>query len=187
MKTIVFFLEELSMRVFLEELILMNFDVDAQKISLQYSVYEGKQDLERNLERKLKNWQTPNTAFIVIRDQDSGDCRTIKAVLRRKCNNADKPEAIIRIVCRELESFYLGDLVAVAAGFKLSNIAKSQNKAKYRSPDYVEKPSRELALLTKKKYQKIDGARRITPNMRPDRNCSHSFHVLYRSLCEVLK
>jgi hypothetical protein len=63
-----------------------------------------------------------------MRDQDSGDCKVIKDILRTKCVNADKPESIIRIVCHELESFFLGDLPAVGKGLNLANISRYQNQ-----------------------------------------------------------
>jgi hypothetical protein len=44
MKTLVFFLEEQSARVMLEEFIRANFEIDDGKISLRFIVHEGKRD-----------------------------------------------------------------------------------------------------------------------------------------------
>jgi hypothetical protein len=52
-KTVAFFLEEPSSRVFLEELIKANFNIDPAKVIIRYSVYERKQDLEKVLYRSL--------------------------------------------------------------------------------------------------------------------------------------
>jgi hypothetical protein len=128
MKTIAFFLEELSVKIMLEGFINAHFNCDPAEFDFRYCVHEGKQDLERNLERRLKGWLLPNTVFVIIRDQDSGDCTIIKQSLYKKCEDAGHPEAIVRIACHELESFYLGDPAAVEQGLGLKNIAKRRNK-----------------------------------------------------------
>jgi hypothetical protein len=58
----------------------------------------------------------PDSFFVVLRDQDSGDCLEIKERLMALCGRAGKEDALVRIACRELESFYLGDLKAVERG-----------------------------------------------------------------------
>ncbi|MDR1933860.1 MAG: DUF4276 family protein [Spirochaetales bacterium] len=191
MKTIAFFLEEPSARAFLIELIKNNFCIDPERVTIFYSVYEGKQDLEKNLEKRLKDWRTPNTTFLIMRDQDSGDCIVIKEKLQKKCDNADKKDAIVIVACHELESFFLGDLNAVEKGLGIENISKFSNQKKYRESDGIEKPSKELELLVKNRkrketYGKIQGARIITPHMIPQENKSHSFTVLYRNLEKII-
>jgi hypothetical protein len=94
MKTVAFFLEELSAKVMLECFIKANFPGADQKFSLQYKVHEGKQDLENHLEKRIKYWKTPETVFVIMRDQDSGDCNVIKRKLKKKCEAAGHPEAI---------------------------------------------------------------------------------------------
>ena len=187
MKTIVFLLEERSAETMLKELIKVNFPIDHEKLSLIYIVYEGKQDLEKNLERAIKRWRTPETSFFVMRDQDAGDCQIIKEGLRSKCLNTGRSDVVIRIACRELESFYLGDLAAVEKGLELKGIARRQQNKKYREPDRLSNPSGVLEKLTKKQYQKIEGSRRIARNMSPEHNQSHSFNVFYRSLREMIR
>jgi hypothetical protein len=187
MKTIAFFLEEPSAKAMLEGFIKAHFAIDPQEYTLCYSVYEGKQDLENHLERRLKGWRTPNTVFVIMRDQDSGDCRVIKQKLLKKCSAAGRPNAIVRIACRELESFYLGDPAAVEKGLEVSNIVKRSNRKIFNEPDKIDMPSKALKTITKNKYQKIDGSRRISPFLNPGINRSHSFKVLYQSLCQILQ
>jgi hypothetical protein len=192
MKTVAFFLEEPSSRIFLEELIKANFKINPAEVNIRYSVYEGKQDLEKNLEKRIRGWNVPDTTFIVLRDQDSEACEDIKRRLVEKCKTTGKPEIIIRIACHELESFFLGDLSALERALNIANISRQQNTRKYREPDNLEKPSHEITILLsrrskrKKSYLKIEGARKITPLLDPARNASHSFGVLYQSLCKVL-
>jgi len=141
--------------------------------------FEGKQDLERQLERKLKNWQKPNSLFLIMRDQDAGDCVTIKAGLLEKVRQTgNENKTLVRIACRELESFYFGDLQAVEKGLEIDDLQKYAHKAKYRNPDSLGNPSEELMKLTNGVYQKVAGSRGIAPHLDLDRNTSHSFNVL---------
>ena len=150
------------------------------EICFRYIAFEGKQDLDKQIERKLRGWLQPDTFFLVIRDQDAGDCHAIKQSLAGKVESGGKQAVTcIRIACRELESFYLGDLVAVEAGLSVRGLAHLQKKAKYRNPDGLDYPSKELIRLTKKEYGKVSGSRAIAPHMRLDgSNRSHSFNIL---------
>ena len=78
---LVFLLEGESERDFLELLLPR---VLPPEIEPHFMVFEGKQDLEKNVVPKLKRWLRPNSQFVVMRDQDSGDCHVIKAGLRKK-------------------------------------------------------------------------------------------------------
>ena len=178
---VVFLLEEPSAEDFLRGLLPLWLP---SGMTPHFLVFEGKQDLERQLTRRLKGWMRPHSRFVVLRDQDSGDCRLIKQHLRSLCEASGKAEAIVRIACRELESFFIWDWHAVADAFAKPNLAANARKSKYRVPDAIGSPSGELqrALPT---YQKRDGARRIAPLLMPDRNRSASFQALYRSLLQL--
>ena len=119
MKTIVFFLEELSARRMLEGVLPRLIPAD---VTVQYVVFQGKSDLENQLVRKLRFWLLPDSLFVVLRDQDSGDCQVIKRRLADLCQQAGKSEALVRIACRELESFYIGDLAAVERGLGIRGL-----------------------------------------------------------------
>jgi hypothetical protein len=149
--------------------------------SAHFMVFEGKQDLEKQFPRRLRGWLLPNTRFLVMRDQDSGDCVQIKQRLQALCAQAGRPDAIVRIACRELESFFVGDWHAVAAAFDKTSLTKHDRHAKYRNPDALGSPSVELKRIIPN-YQKRDGARRIAPHLVAERNRSKSFHALYNSL-----
>jgi hypothetical protein len=129
------------------------------------------------MERKLRGWIQPHTAFVVLRDQDAGDCRKIKSNLVEKCRHAGKPEAVVRIACRELESWYFGDLKAVELGLKINGLTQFGNNRKYRVPDAIVTPSQELLKITKFCYEKIAGSREIGChlNVDPAKNTSISF------------
>lgn len=146
--------------------------------SVRYIPFRGKQDLDKNLKKRLQGWLAPDACFMVLRDRDAGDCVSIKNKLATLCMEAGKPGALVRIACRELESFYFGDLRAVEEGLKLTGLVALRNKAKYRNPDALGNPSEELMKLTKGVYQKIAGSRAIGPLLDLENNTSHSFNVL---------
>ena len=146
-------------------------------VTPHFIVFQGKQDLEKQMVRRMRHWLMPNSRFLVLRDQDSGDCKQVKAGLVRRCAEAGHPEAVVRVACRELESFFVGDWHAVALAFGKPALTRLKGKAMYRNPDVLGSPSRELARHVPG-YQKRDGARRIAPLIDPGRNASLSFHAL---------
>ncbi len=183
MRTIVFFLEEESAKAFLENFMPRFLPQDNEYI---YITFEGKQDMEKQLFRKLNSWRKSNSSFIIIRDQDKGDCLEIKMKLSNICQEAGRSDSLIRIACRELESWYLGDLAAVSRIFDNGRIAKLQKKSKYRNPDLLQNPDQELSLITKGLYQKVSSSRLFGSEIGIFGNYSHSFNVFLtgiRNLC----
>lgn len=177
MKTLVFLLEESSAEEMLKGILPKIFPEHEEKYHIITIPFEGKQDLEKQLERKIKYWQLPDTSFLILRDQDRGDCKLIKKKLLSLVSQTGK-KSVIRIACHELESFYLGDLLAVEKALELPGLSKNQNKEKYRSPDNLDKPSWELIQLTNGLYQKMAGSRAIAPLLDLENNRSRSFKVL---------
>ncbi len=174
MSQIVFCLEEPSAREMLQGVLPK---ILPDTITPQYVVFEGKQDLEKRLTMRLKAWQNPSAKFVVMRDQDSGDCIDIKNNLAAKCRDAGKPDTLVRIACHELESFYLGDLEAVANSIGPDNLGRQQNKAKFRNPDDLDNAAEELKKVAPS-YQKVSGSRAIGLRLDVDNNCSTSFNAL---------
>lgn len=176
MTTLAFFLEEESARHMLEGLLPRLLP---QGVQVRYIVFEGKQDLRQQLARRLRGWQAPDTHFMVLHDQDSSDCRELKEQLREICRQSGRPETLIRIACRELESFYLGDLEAVEQALGLRGLAKQQKSRRFREPDELNNAAQELRKLTGGAYQKLRGSRDIGVHLRVDGgNRSISFGYL---------
>ncbi len=184
MKTLVFFLEEPSARAMLEGVLPRILPNDWIP---RYVVFEGKQDLEKQLFRKLKAWKIPNCFFVVMRDKDSGDCYQIKAHLSDICKQANKSDALIRIAIHELESWYLGDLPAVGKGLNIKHLSKKQRTRKFTNPDALANASQELKKLTKQKYQKLSGSRAIGPNLSMENNKSHSFNIFIKGIHTLIE
>lgn len=174
MRHVVFLLEEPSAQDALEAWVPIWLPVG---VKAHYLLFQGKQDLEKRMVLRMRHWLLPNSHFIVIRDQDSGDCRQVKASLQERCRAAGRPDAVVRVACRELESFFVGDWQAVAQAFNRPALARLAGKAAFREPDTLGSPSQELARHLGG-YQKRDGARRIAPLVDPERNRSRSFHAL---------
>ena len=156
------------------------------EIEVHYIVFEGKQDLEKQLPLKLRAWQLPGCKFVVLRDKDSGDCVVIRKGLVKKCGMAGKSDALVRIAIHELESWYLGDLAAVEAGLGVSNLAYKQASRKFREPDALSNPAQELRKLTTDKYQKISGSRAIGPHLSIKNNRSKSYRKFISGLKKIL-
>lgn len=184
MRTIVFFLEEPSAKEMLKGLLPKIISHDFQP---KYIVFSGKQDLEKNLIKSLRGWLQPDSLFVVMRDQDAGDCVAVKDKLLGLCNQTGRDNVLIRVACRELESFYLGDLRAVERGLKLSGVASRQEKSKFRTPDTLANPVQELTRLTENRYQKVSGSREIALHLDPDNNKSKSFNNLVAGIRRLVK
>jgi Domain of unknown function (DUF4276) len=177
MKELVFLLEEASAKAMLEGVLprLLGDQVQTRMI-----VFEGKQDLEKQLVKRMRGYVNPRARFIVMRDQDnSPDCKIVKAKLIGLCTDAGKESSsLVRLACRELESFYLADLQAVEVGLQLQGVARQQGKARFRVSDQVISPSLEILKLTKDRYQKVSGSRQIGVHLDIENTRSDSFRNL---------
>jgi Domain of unknown function (DUF4276) len=180
--TLVFCLEELSARALLETLMPRLIHPE-RALEVEYITFKGKQHLHKNLLNKMSSWHKPNSFFIVLQDQDSNDCKILKQKLDQLCKQSGKSYSI-RIACHELESYFLGDLAAVAKAFDMPSLEKQQTQSKYRNPDALGNAYQELEKITKKRYRKMPGARAIAHhlNLAPTHNTSKSFHHLLRSI-----
>ena len=178
MTEVVFFLEELSARVMLEGFLPK---IISDTVRCRFVVFEGKQDLEKQLVKRMRGYRVPDARFVVLRDQDSEDCRQVKSRLAGKCTEGLHPGTLVRVACHELESWYLGDLAAVEAGLRVTGLARQQHKPPYDRPDELAAPARKLQSIAPA-YQKVSGSRAIGPHLDPATNRSHSFRVFIAGL-----
>lgn len=181
MKELVFLVEELSAKAMLESLLprILNADIRFRCIPFQ-----GKQDLEKQLARKIRGYQNDRARFIVLRDQDSHpDCTMIKRRLLDLCAESGKSNrCLVRLACKELETFYLADLHAVEQALELRGLAAKQHSRKFRTPDQLGSPSRELKTLTSQGYEKIAGSRAIGMHLDIHNERSPSFRNLVAAI-----
>jgi LmbE family N-acetylglucosaminyl deacetylase len=181
MRELIFLLEERSAKAMLESLLprILN-----EAIQFRCIPFEGKQDLEKQLVRKIRAYQNNQARFIVMRDQDGHpDCLAVKRRLLDLCNEAGKADkCLVRIACMELETFYLADLQAVEQALQLQGLVTQQQTRKFRAPDLLGSPSKELNTLTKQCYEKIAGSRAIGQHLKLDNERSPSFRNLIAAI-----
>lgn len=179
---IVIFTEEESMNVALQGLLGRQFPGLIEGLDWFVIDFNGKSDLERNFPDRIRRWNYGNPLFVIMRDNDGSDCGILKARLEKLAMVSGKPFKV-RMVCQELESWFLGDNQAVTAAYparRFSNVT-----AKYRNPDKMTNASQELATL-RGEVSKVAKAVRIAPYLEPSRNVSRSFQVFFKTLQQHL-
>lgn len=138
--------------------------------------HDGKSDLERSVPRKLRAWREPGVRFVVVRDNDGGDCLALKASLLATCRQAGRDDTLVRIVCQELEAWYFGEPEALAEAFEGRDLSRLPRQARWHDPDALPRPAQLLAELVPE-FQKLSGARRLASRLTRERNRSPSFHA----------
>lgn len=146
--------------------------------------HRGKQDLERSIRDKLRSWRTPGDRFVLLMDNDGGDCLALKARLSRLCRESGREDVLVRIVCQELEAWYLGDPEAMAVAFANDSLRRIGQRPRYRNPDDVANPSYQLKRMFPG-FRKVDGARAMAGQLSHGRNHSASFAAFLDGLARL--
>lgn len=160
------------LRIILPHLLPEGWNID-QNVFIRK--HQGKSDLKKSIPTKLKafsHWNEP-VGFIIMQDQDSNDCRLLKQELQALCNNYNTTPVLIRIVCRELEAWYLGDMDAMQKAYPTFKARSYSGKSKFRKPDLCNAKDELKKILPG--YQETSAARNIAPHIRIDNNRSESF------------
>ena len=170
---VVFLVEEVSMADFLEKLLPRLIP----GLNFLCVSHDGKSDLEKSLASKLRSWRTPHARFVVMRDQNGEDCHSVKAKLDDLCARGGRPDSLARVVCRELEAWYVGDVDALAKAYPdtARRIRTSLGKRRFRDPDNVAQPARALAKLIPAFQKRI--AARAMGKLLSRENRSRSYQV----------
>jgi len=153
--------------------------------------HQGKQDLEKAIRSTVPSIsKIPGSRIIITRDQDSSNCIELKRAL----NEITKANCFcpykIRIVCHELESWFLGDLDAVEDAFKRFKSDNFKGKAELRNVDAIYKPSEFLLRILPeysgaKHLPKLEVAEKVAQNMEITRNRSTSFQHFIQSVRDL--
>ncbi len=181
MGRVIFLVEELSMQVFLD-IFLSRVYPDLEFLCIPHN---GKSHLDRNIVHTLRRWRTPGDRFVIVRDNDAGDCYALKDRLRELCRQGGREDTLIRIVCQELEAWYLGEPDAMVDAFGDVQLRNIGRQATYRNADARPKPSSDMARLVPG-FQKADGARRMAQHLTREGNRSHSFAVFRNGVERLL-
>lgn len=182
-----FLLEEQSMANFLEIIlpkILPHGFVLNENCFLR--PHRGKSDLQKSIPRKIKVFSRfhEQAKIVIIHDQDSSDCVSLKTELEQLCHDNGDCPVLIRIACRELESWYLGDMDAIESVYHRFKADKYRNTAKFRNPD-VCNPSDELAKIIPE-FQQGYASKTIPKYMNISQNNSESFTQFVRGLSKFI-
>jgi hypothetical protein len=187
------------LHIFTEEASIKNvFDVLLPKIlppDVSFRIYphQGKQDLERAISKTVPSIsKMPGSKILITRDQDYNDCKKLKKKLLNWLEGKCSCDLFVRIVCRELESWFLGDLQAVEKAFNRFNEKQYSGKKELRNVDSVNKPSDYLRRIipeysNKENLPKLEASSKIAKYMNINNNKSSSFnHTInaIKKLCE---
>ena len=143
--------------------------------------HEGKRDLELSIPRKLRAWREPGVRFAVIRDNDGGNCKQLKAKLKQLCNQNGRGDTLIRIACQELEAWYLGEPAALANAFDEPALQNLGRQARFREPDALRRPAAEIERLIHE-FKKRSAARDMARHLTREGNRFSSFRALMEGI-----
>lgn len=182
---LVFLLEEPSMKNLLEGLLPRLFPGWASGVHFLCVPHQGKSDLDLSIPRKLRAWRIPGDRFIIVRDNDNANCMDIKADLIKLCAENGRADTLVRLVCQELEGWYLGDLAALAAAYGEARLDTPALRKRFSAPDEWQKPSVELERLVPN-FQKGSGARLMGQWLSPaTSNRSSSYRAFLDGVARV--
>lgn len=180
---VVFLLEEPSMKVFLAECLPRWVPGWREGEHFLLIKHEGKSDLDRSIPIKLKAWREPGVRFVILRDNDGATCTEVKGRLLDLCADSGRA-AKVRLVCQELEGWYLADEMALREAYPAHEKAIRRLSKRFSDPDRCQKPSVELARAVPE-FQKQDAARRLGLRLAPDRSRSSSCRVFSRTVAAL--
>lgn len=172
-------------------------------LDFEIRVFRGKPDLLKKLPMRLAGYAAWSGAadlrIVALVDRDDDDCRKLRQRLDDIATDADLlPRGAGRdvlncIAVEELEAWFLGDIVAVAAAFPRVP-ASASAKSGLRDPDAIRGGTAEVfeRLLQQHGYQKaglakVSAAAAVSRHMDVERNTSRSFQVFRDGLREFSK
>jgi hypothetical protein len=175
------------------------------QIPFTIHAHQGKADLLSSLPGRLKGyaqWMPKDWRIVVLVDADDDDCSRLKRALEQHAATAGlrtrtaaggvPPWLVVnRIAIEELEAWFFGDWVATRTAYpRLKTTIPSQKR--FRDPDAIRGGTWEaLARLLKDAgyfttgLPKIEVARTIALQMRPEANTSRSFRAFRDVLTEL--
>lgn len=146
--------------------------------------HEGKSDLQKSIPNKIKvfsKYHEP-AGIVIVHDQDSNNCKELKKYLLNICKENGTCPVLIRIACKELESWYLGDMQAISHAYPSFKIAQYRNKAKFRNPEQLNAADELRRILPE--FQKVASAKAISIHLSivEEENKSESYQQFVRGI-----
>ena len=188
MRVIHIFTEELSIKNVLEVILPKILPID-----VYYRIYphQGKEDLEKALSSTLPSIsKIPGSKILVTRDQDNNDCIELKQHLDEIISNNCACEYSIRIVCKELESWFLGDMEAIEQAYPRFKAEQHVNKAEFRNVDKIAYANRQLLkhipeYIDRQTLPKLEVSENISQFMDFSKNKSDSFNHTIKAILKL--
>jgi len=150
-------------------------------VNFRVYTHQGKQDLEKALESTVPRIsRMPGSHILITRDKDTADCRHLKNKLLKLIEEKCQCPYLVRIICHELECWYLGDLQAIKAAYPRFAPDKHINSSVFRNVDNIQNaPEKILNIvpeLNKREYlPKLEFSRKVAAHLSVKRNTSTSF------------
>ncbi len=173
--------------------------------TFQIHVYQGKNDLLRKLEGRLRGyskWLPDNARIVVLLDRDASDCKILKQKMETaatasgmatKTTSADGLWRIAnRIAIEELEAWFFGEWASVKTAYP--NVAANVvGKAAYRQSDHVAGGTWEAFERVLQKYgyfngglRKVEAATAVGRHFDPNLCLSPSFVSFKNAIIEAI-
>jgi hypothetical protein len=181
--------EEPSMKIVLDALL-----PKLLPTNMYFRVYphQGKQNLEKALRSTVPTLsRIPNSRILIVRDKDGHDCLKLKQELVNIMTLTCQSPYRVRIVCRELEAWYLGDVDAIEQAYPRFKADNHRNKQLFRDVDSIGNPV-QILLQQVPDYKdrahlpKLEIAERIAPHLAIERNQSVSFQQFVRAVQQLI-
>jgi hypothetical protein len=149
--------------------------------------HNGKSDLKKSIPNKIKVFSNyyELAKVIIIHDQDSNDCKKLKKSIVDLCKKNGNCPVLVRIACKELESWYLGDMDAIEKVYPKFRAKTFKKSAKFRNPDTLQ-ASQELKILIPE-FQKGFASKNISKFISVEKNSSPSFLQLITGISKFLE
>lgn len=145
--------------------------------------FDGVGELLRHLPAQLRALRNKDHHFVILRDNDNGDCHRHKEVIVgivRK--NGEVGRTKVRIVCQMLEAWFIGDSDALEKSRHLDK--RVPKRLRTCDPDMLNDPKRELGKLCRG-YGAVTGAKAISPHIVVSGNRSASFRTFVSAVGDV--
>jgi hypothetical protein len=163
-----------------------------ENVSFVVHPHQGKQDLEKALQSIVPSIsKIPYVKILITRDQDEDDCKILKnklsAIVDKKCSC----DYFVRIVCKELESWFLGDVQAIEKAYPRFEKQRYVDKPQFRNVDNVQKPSEYLKTIlpnyaSRKSLPKLETSKNIAAYMNIANNTSPSFNHTINAIKKLI-
>jgi hypothetical protein len=148
--------------------------------------HQGKQDLKKSIPKKVKAYQHYSipVKVIIIHDQDASDCKVLKIELQDLVNTNSNIPSLIRIACRELEAWYLGDMDALESVYPQFKAKHYRGWALFRNPDNCNASDEIRKIIST--FQKGVASKEIGKHIDLNINKSESFNHLITGIKKFL-